>query len=254
MGTWISHLRVAAKLLQRWPDLDPAGFAIGNLAPDSGLPNADWTAYDPPKTVTHWLREGHGEGRIRDLVFYRQYLAPADAPRTSERGSFLLGYYVHLLCDNLWATRINSSYRAAYQTASIASDVTLLAKIKRDWYDLDHLYLREHPNSLFWTTLLLAPNPPSYVAEIPELGLHQNLDHIRRFYSEPAERDLDRRFPFLRPALMDRFVSDAADAVVLALEQLADGAPSEGEHVLALLPPELYAPYPAPLGEEAPLE
>src|SRR5262245_39081459 len=64
MGTWISHLRIAENLLAQIPGLDEVAFAYGNLAPDSGLPNADWTIFDPPKTVTHFLRVGEDEGQI----------------------------------------------------------------------------------------------------------------------------------------------------------------------------------------------
>jgi hypothetical protein len=74
MGTWISHLRIAEKLLQFFPALDEVTFTFGNLSPDSGVPNADWTGFDPPKEVTHFLRKGGGEDDIHDLVFYRQYL------------------------------------------------------------------------------------------------------------------------------------------------------------------------------------
>jgi hypothetical protein len=55
MATWISHLRVAENLLAALPDLDEVAFTFGNLAPDSGVPNADWTVFDPPQEVTHFF-------------------------------------------------------------------------------------------------------------------------------------------------------------------------------------------------------
>jgi len=67
MGTWISHLRIAEQLLTAMPQLDEVAFIYGNLAPDSGLPNADWSAFDPPKEVTHFLRPGEDEGRIAGI-------------------------------------------------------------------------------------------------------------------------------------------------------------------------------------------
>lgn len=74
MGTWISHLRIAESLLQHFPNLDEVTFAFGNLSPDSGIPNADWTEFDPPKEVTHFLQKGEGEYAIHDLIFYEKYL------------------------------------------------------------------------------------------------------------------------------------------------------------------------------------
>ena len=67
MGTWIAHLRVAENLLPHLGSVDEVAFAYGSLAPDSGLPNADWSAFDPPKEVTHFLRPGEDEGRIKEL-------------------------------------------------------------------------------------------------------------------------------------------------------------------------------------------
>jgi hypothetical protein len=47
VGTWISHLRIAETLLAHLPDLDEVAFAYGNLAPDSGIPNTDWSWFGP---------------------------------------------------------------------------------------------------------------------------------------------------------------------------------------------------------------
>ncbi|WP_041227224.1 hypothetical protein [Deinococcus deserti] len=57
-----------------WPHLDAAAFVIGNVAPDSGRPNHDWTQFDPPRTVNHLLRPGEDEGCIPDLTFWRDYV------------------------------------------------------------------------------------------------------------------------------------------------------------------------------------
>lgn len=48
------HLREADLLTDRIPGLDETAFVVGNIAPDSGIPNADWTAYFPPKAVSHY--------------------------------------------------------------------------------------------------------------------------------------------------------------------------------------------------------
>lgn len=74
MATWIAHFRIAERLLQDWPHLDAPAFVIGNVAPDSGRPNHDWTSFDPPKSVTHLLRPGEDEGRIPDLTFWHEYV------------------------------------------------------------------------------------------------------------------------------------------------------------------------------------
>src|SRR5512133_805245 len=102
MGTWICHLRVAEQLLKQFPSLDETAFILGSLAPDSGVPNADWTVFDPPKTVTHFLNKGDGEDRIRDLDFYHLYLAGKRPEDGLANYSFRLAYFFHLICDSLF--------------------------------------------------------------------------------------------------------------------------------------------------------
>ena len=52
MASWMIHLRVADLLLDRVPD--KTAFVVGNIAPDSGVPSADWSQYFPPKSVSHY--------------------------------------------------------------------------------------------------------------------------------------------------------------------------------------------------------
>jgi hypothetical protein len=99
MGTWISHLRIAENLLQYFPDLDEVTFAFGHLSPDSGVPNADWTEFDHPKEITHFLQKGEGEHAIHDLVYYQQYVAGIKPEDDIKLYSFRLGYFFHLICD-----------------------------------------------------------------------------------------------------------------------------------------------------------
>ena len=145
MATWIAHLRVAEGLLALMPHLDEAGFMYGNLAPDSGKPNADWTAFDPPKEITHFLRRGEDEDKIHDLMFYRGYVAAYKAEDNLADYSFRLGYFVHLLCDNLWARLFSTTYKRLYPELETDAKSEWIGMIKRDWYHLDFCYLRDHP-------------------------------------------------------------------------------------------------------------
>src|SRR5512141_989641 len=144
MGTWICHLRIAEQLLAALPDLDEVAFTCGNLAPDSGIPNADWTVFDPPKEVTHFLNSGEDEGRIRDLEFYHVHLATIDPAADRARHSFILGYFTHLLCDNLWSKRIVSASKRDYAPLLAERGRAAWSDFKEDWYGLDQCYVREH--------------------------------------------------------------------------------------------------------------
>lgn len=251
MGTWMCHLRIAEALLPDFPQFDPVAFSFGNLAPDSGVPNADWSSFDPPKEVTHFLRPGEGEGRIRDLTFYYTYVAPAQHDSDMARVSFLMGYFSHLLCENLWSHRIGSASKEAYAHHFQQDTQATWNKLKRDWYDLDHRYVRDHPASLFWRVYVPAPNPPMYVPLVPTVALHQQLDYIRTFYSQSAApRNLDRTYPYLNEPTMTRFVTETARDIRFILSHTHQ-LPSleDTTTALSLLDPTRLAPYDMPLGD-----
>ena len=46
MASWMVHLRIADKLLELLKDIDETAFVMGNIAPDSGVPNEDWYDID----------------------------------------------------------------------------------------------------------------------------------------------------------------------------------------------------------------
>ena len=54
MASWMIHLRIADLMLNELKDIDEAAFVMGNIAPDSGVPNEDWTNNHPPKNVSHY--------------------------------------------------------------------------------------------------------------------------------------------------------------------------------------------------------
>ena len=107
MATWIVHLRLAENLLDLISGLDVQQFAIGNVAPDSGIPDEKWETFDPQGEVTHFHRLDDDLRRCADLDFYRRYLVSVDpVDESGKRFSFLLGYFFHLVTDNLWRERV----------------------------------------------------------------------------------------------------------------------------------------------------
>jgi hypothetical protein len=251
MGTWISHLRIAENLLSVMPGLVEEAFTFGNLAPDSGVPNADWTVFDPPKEVTHFLLPNEDEGRIKDLEFYRLYLAGLVPDHNAARYSFVLGYFFHLLCDNLWFHLIVRSSKSAFPALFARRGREAWSDLKDDWYGQDQCYVRDHPESLFWRVLMRAPNPPAYLPFVPEAALNQQLDYIRKFYSQPDSAwVLDRAYPYLNEAMMRRYVSDSTQAVLAIHDRLRnDPAPAGAHTALALLSKQAISPYDLPLGD-----
>lgn len=247
MGTWISHLRIAEKLLAEIPTLDAAMFACGNLSPDSGLPNEDWTQFDPPKEVTHFLDKGQDEGKIKDLVFYREYLL--NPPPEPEKYAFLLGYFFHLISDNLWSIRIGEITKKAFTTLFEEHGSEAWWTIKKDWYGLDFKYLRDNPNSLFWIVFLNAATPSDYLPYLPENALAHQLNYIRQFYSTPKPA-LDRDYLYLNETTMKRYVDESAALLLQIYHLLQKGVALNGKHTaLQLLPDFEFVSYKMPIGD-----
>lgn len=250
MGTWICHLRIAEKLLPHLPKVDKILFTFGNLAPDSGVPNEDWTEFDPPKEVTHFLNKGESEGYIQDLVYYREYLADQTPQSNLQQYSFRLGYFTHLICDTVWYYYLDDTMKAGYREL-IEKDVSKAwGLFKKDWYSLDQRYNHTHQDSLFWKIIYPNNNPPSYLPFIRENALHQQYDYIRKFYSEYDPYWFEERsFPYLNEATMNQIVEDIAKATLFILEKLKNPETCNVQSSFELLPQELKRPYKMPLGD-----
>ncbi len=240
MASWIVHLRIAEKLLQAWRGLDSAQFAVGNIAPDAGIPDEKWEHFTPPPEVTHF--KGQGEGRLcGDEVFYQRYLAPLsswpkppgqvrDADMTAPGGeklhgppgedpmqyAFLLGYYCHLVTDNQWWLTIGEPTQKRW-AEQFAQDKNFIWEVKDDWYGLDIRYVRSHPMWLFWQVFLTCLYRADYLDFLPVEAVRQRVEYIRQFYQRDdaaIQSMLARPFIYLSEAEMDAFVERTVQGIL----------------------------------------
>ena len=58
MATWIAHMRIAEYFMNHNEHLNNNEFLVGNLGPDCGVPNEDWSKFTPDNKVTHWKLDG----------------------------------------------------------------------------------------------------------------------------------------------------------------------------------------------------
>ena len=141
MASWMVHLRIADALLPHLGKMDETAFIVGNIAPDSGVPNADWTAFSPPKSVSHFQVKTETGTQIDIDAFCRRYFCESVIPFYDLRTySFFLGYYVHLLADIRWSKEIGGALKRDYPKEYAEQKQGLIARAKEDWYDLDFLY------------------------------------------------------------------------------------------------------------------
>ena len=215
MTTWISHLRIAGNLLARIPDLDAAQFALGNIAPDSGIPDEKWEHFNPPKQVTHFLQDGgHSESDIHDLTFYRLHLMGLNLHADNGRFSFRLGYFMHLLTDMLWARKVWRPTKDRFAKELREDRDRMVDEIKGDWYGLDFIYLRDHPEFVIWRIFLDAQPDSASLDFLPRHAVDHQLAHIKRYYqNQPTEHPdaFTRPYLYLSKLEMDEFVIDASD-------------------------------------------
>jgi hypothetical protein len=210
MASWIVHLRVAEVLLNQFAWLDPAFFAIGNIAPDSGIPDEKWEKFDPPTTVTHFSPTGKD---CDTQGFYRRYLETENKlPANPLRRSFLWGYFCHLVTDNLWSQKVGIPTKERWK-ADFESNPDFIWKVKGDWYGLDFIYVRDHPETLFWQVFLNCRYEASYLEFLPARAVQMRIDYIKEYYQrndEEIQALYSRPYIYLSQEQYDDFVEQAA--------------------------------------------
>jgi hypothetical protein len=235
MATWIVHLRIAENLLERIPGLDTRMFAVGNIAPDSGLPDEKWEKFSPPTEVTHFRKEA-SQFECADLEFYRGWLSGLSWPGSDpERYSFLLGYYCHLVTDNLWTLRIGKPTLQRFKDLFDA-DRNFIWEVKKDWYGLDFVYVRTHPDSLYWRLFSECEYPVNYASFLLQEGVQQRIEYIKTWYqstSPEIEEIVSRERLYLTEADADTFVDEATGLLDKAHRRLRTGrVPSENQDTI----------------------
>jgi hypothetical protein len=192
MATWITHLRITENLLGLIPGLVEEEFAVGSIAPDSGIPDEKWEKFTPPSEVTHFKISIGTLYRLADLEFYRKYLEPfRSRKKHPDQYSFLLGYFFHLVTDNLWSDIIGQPTYQRYKT-QFDADRSFIWEVKKDWYGLDFEYVRDHPDSLYWRTFLHCKYPINYLDFLLPEGVRQVIKHIQTYYQQRDEHALER--------------------------------------------------------------
>ena len=231
MATWITHLRIAENLLGLHPDLDPENFALGNIAPDSGIPDEKWEKFDPPAKVTHFGGYTGTPGECADLEFYRRYLMPQRENPDPDLFPFRLGYFFHLITDNLWGEKIGRPTLERW-SEQFAADKDFIWEVKKDWYGLDYIYVRDHPNCLFWRVFLKAKPFTGDLEFLPFEAVRQRVEYIQKDYQRTDERvqkAYNRPYVYLNGDEMDVFVKESTYRLNRIYQYLwFDGVRSDG--------------------------
>ncbi|WP_304943001.1 zinc dependent phospholipase C family protein [Vallitalea guaymasensis] len=208
MATWGLHIRIAEGLLNRGYDFDEESFLVGNIGPDCGMPNEDWSKFEPPTEVSHWSDKG--KKNIFADKFYNAYLDKEVNDRKEK--SFLFGYYTHLLTDIEFKKLVSKKQKEDINYQRLKTDKKFIWTIKEDWYDLDHLYFRDNPESIFFRVFQNIKHFPDYLDYYPKGAIIQRIKYITKFYHNPSE-NLDREYKYLTKEEMNSFLDKTLDFI-----------------------------------------
>ena len=215
MASWMVHLRIADKLIDKVPNLSPIEFIVGNIAPDSGVPNADRSAFTPDKAISHFKVSG------KDMdpdAYIADYFTPEHRVGYDDgQFAFYLGYLTHLLADVIWHDEIYLPCRALHLGEFEADPDGFISRVKADWYDLDFLYLKNHPGFRAFRAYLGSVGFVNrYLDYFPADAFEERRQAVTDFYLQDTG-SLDREFRFLSAQRADRFVDDCVAHILKVL-------------------------------------
>ena len=216
MATWIAHMRIAEHFMKMHPELNNKTFLVGNIGPDCGVPNEDWSRFTPDTNITHW-KTGEKKSTIDAEGFRQSYLQQ----EKDEKYPFYLGYYFHLLTDIEWTKLYDRKMQEPLYEKGLAADKNFIWTAKKDWYGQDHVYLQTHKDSVFHREFSIIDDFPNiYFDFYPDNAFTRQVKYITEFYLS-ANEDPDRDFPFLSKEEMNDFVNSA-------IKTLEDAANANG--------------------------
>ena len=215
MASWMVHLRIADKLLDNVPDLSPVEFIVGNVAPDSGVPNEDWSVFTPSTQVSHFKTDS---SKANPDAFAGKYFTPAlQAGYSGQQYGFYLGYLVHLITDVLWVRDIYDPSKLRFAEERDKDPDNFIWKLKADWYDLDFKFLRDHPGFRAFRVYLGAVGfVNEFMEEFSPDAFDNRRQYITSFYLENNDH-LDRDYPYLTEPEMDAFTDNAVKEILQLL-------------------------------------
>lgn len=223
MASWMVHLRIADALIDKFAYIDQTAFVMGNIAPDSGVPNSDWSVFSPPKSVTHYYTAQAGsKTKTIDIdAFCADYFSQMHIQSYSKTAySFFLGYYIHLLTDIEWSEKISQPAIRQHPEEYAENKAAFIERMKEDWYDLDFRYLHEHPDFRAFRIYEHAEGfKNEYMKEFSAEAFDDRRKYICGFYRGDEHGLLYREYPYLDPEQADKFVQETVEKICRILRQ-----------------------------------
>lgn len=221
MASWMVHLRIADKLLNEISNLSYTDFVVGNIAPDSGIPNEDWSVFTPSSEVSHFkTTDLDGLKNIHLNEYVEQFFKVEQRTRySSKQKSFYIGYLTHLLTDIMWVDEIVRPSKNKFKSLYDKDMTEWIWTLKKDWYDLDFLYIKKNPNFRAFSIYKDAVGFDNhYMDFFGDDAFDNRREYIIGFYSGERE-NLEREYIYLKEEDMDKFVDEGAEKISQILKE-----------------------------------
>ena len=178
MASWIIHLRVTQQLYRQLNIESVNEFVLGNIAPDSGIPSKDGSGFIPDAAVSHFRSlDENGIKNIHEEQFIRQYFT----------------MLFHTNRELFWQT------------------------IKKDWYDLDFMYLKSNPTfEAFYIYCEVKDIRNTYVDFFPENAFAERRLFIMKFYADGVA-NIEEHSTYLSKEELDVFVTSTVNEIIAQL-------------------------------------
>lgn len=221
MASWMVHLRVADKLLDKISGISETEFVIGNMAPDSGIPNGDWSIFTPSSEVSHFrTTDENGIKLIHEDWYIEKYFSNEQRMSYNiKQNSFYLGYFVHLLTDKLWARDIVYPLRTKYLKLFEQNRSEWFRVMKQDWRTLDLLYLKQHPD---FRSFVIYERAVGFRNVFIDCFAEDAFDNRRAYITQSyriESENIKAEVKSLSEADIEQFVQNAADEIVELLKR-----------------------------------
>lgn len=215
MASWMIHLRIAQQLYEALEIEAVEEFVLGNIAPDSGVPTKDGTGFVPDASITHFRTlDEFGIKQIHVDQFISQYFMKEQRSLYSkEEYAFFLGYVTHLVTDQIWARDIVYSAKEMFSELFHKHRNEFWQKIKGDWYDLDFIFLKEHPDFEAYQRYLTSTHLQNhYLDFFDEDAFIKRRSYIKEFYRAGIENLVEHE-TYLSNEDLNAFVISATNEI-----------------------------------------
>lgn len=221
MASWMVHLRIADKLIDEICDLSYTEFVVGNIAPDSGVPNDDWSVFTPSGDISHFkTTDDDGFKDIHLHEYVEQFFSLNQRKQYNmKQKSFYLGYLTHLLTDMMWSNLIVRPCKDKFKDLYDKDREEWIWTLKTDWYDLDFLFIQKNPYFRAFSIYRKAVGFHNEFIDFFSADAFDNRrEYITSFYNQKRD-NVEREYTYLNEKEMERFVDETSIHICKLLKE-----------------------------------